>query len=406
MSILPLNSILGRLEILEVYEFYDKPCLFSCRNMAEQIYLAIWVDETATSDSWIYASVSVERLEQILAGSIELRDSFVKAEDDFVFEIFIDKDSSDSNVTRIRCSDLTDDKLPNVGEFLNITSEATIFSLKKKIAHRTANKLRKPILNIAFSFPGLNTMQAPTMALGNLLHSTQYLIDALGQFKAGEPTVKGSIANKITRATQLDVIGTFAGSFGIEMTSAAQPDLWGDSLAEDAMETFLELISAGDDSEELRNLLLKIKPRAVSRYCVFLKRLIDSKVSFIAEWGSFNSGKGSTAEMHLADAKRILNIVTQVEEEVPQEYNIEGELVGVNKRTKYFEIWDVKNKDKKYSGRILDSAISQAETATLSEVYTATLREIVEVSPNTGAEKPKYQLVCLVQKSLKKSNRK
>lgn len=30
---------LGKLEIIEVYEYYDQPVLFSCKNAADHLYL-------------------------------------------------------------------------------------------------------------------------------------------------------------------------------------------------------------------------------------------------------------------------------------------------------------------------------------------------------------------------------
>jgi len=41
---LPENTILGTLEYIEVYDFYDTPQFFSCKNQKEQIYLGLAVD--------------------------------------------------------------------------------------------------------------------------------------------------------------------------------------------------------------------------------------------------------------------------------------------------------------------------------------------------------------------------
>jgi hypothetical protein len=45
MAYLPQSTILGRLKIIEVYEFYDIPRLFCCRNAAGQHYLVLSIDE-------------------------------------------------------------------------------------------------------------------------------------------------------------------------------------------------------------------------------------------------------------------------------------------------------------------------------------------------------------------------
>lgn len=41
---LPENTILGTLEYIEVYDFYDTPQFFSCKNQKEEIYLGLAVN--------------------------------------------------------------------------------------------------------------------------------------------------------------------------------------------------------------------------------------------------------------------------------------------------------------------------------------------------------------------------
>jgi hypothetical protein len=395
MSLLPKDTILGNLEILEVYEFYDKPCLFSCKNISGQIFITVWIDETSYSNSWLYVPISLRRFQQIVSGGIDLRSSFLNAEDGFVFNVSIPNENNRTEVVRVLCCNLQEDELPAEGEFLNCGSQVIGLLTEKKDVKSISIQSRKVALNIAFGFPNMNIMQAPISSLGILLQSIQALIDALGQFKAGKATVKGNVSEDILRQTQLAIVGAYSGSFGVEMISVSEPDLWGNSLAEEAVEAFLELMKTGKDPQKIRDFLLKAQPRAALRYRIFLEKLVNSKAKISAEWGSFNQGKGGSIELLLADAKIILHIVSEVEAEVPKQYEIEGELVGVNKRTKSFEIWEIKGERKKYSGRIVDQALNVAETATLSENYNATIRETIEVSPITGEEKIKYQLVNL-----------
>jgi hypothetical protein len=112
MSLLPQETILGNLEIIEVYEYYDKPCLFSCRNATDHFFLAVWIDETVSLNSWLYVSTSLKRLQQIVSGRIELRDAFLCAENNFVFEAHVPRNEGNSEIARISCSDLEEDKLP------------------------------------------------------------------------------------------------------------------------------------------------------------------------------------------------------------------------------------------------------------------------------------------------------
>lgn len=126
--IMPKGSILGNLEILEVYQFYDRPCLFSCKNTTGQIFIAVWIDKTRSEDRWLYASVSQKRFRQMFSDKIQLKDVFLNAEDNFVFEVVIPhKEDRDTEILRINCKDLDADKLPNDGELLDYESSINLF---------------------------------------------------------------------------------------------------------------------------------------------------------------------------------------------------------------------------------------------------------------------------------------
>ncbi|MGA9379023.1 MAG: DUF6575 domain-containing protein [Phormidium sp.] len=123
MSLLPKSTSLGNLEIIEVYEYYDKPCLFSCRNEAGEIFLGVWVDETPNFDIWFYVPMSLKRFQSVRSGGIDLKDAFLVAENGFVFKVVTSDDDSPSKIVSIACEMLNEDLLPMAGEFLNYSTE-------------------------------------------------------------------------------------------------------------------------------------------------------------------------------------------------------------------------------------------------------------------------------------------
>jgi hypothetical protein len=120
MPLLPEQTYLGRLAIVEVYEAADEPCLFACQNASGHVFLALLVDETATQKHWLYVPLSDDRFAQVRSGAIELRDGFRLAEDGFVHRVMVPIDDGDTMVSTIGCTELTDDLLPIVGERLNL----------------------------------------------------------------------------------------------------------------------------------------------------------------------------------------------------------------------------------------------------------------------------------------------
>jgi hypothetical protein len=106
------------LEIIEVYGFYDKPLLFSCKNESE-LYFALCVDGSDFTEIWLYASISADHLQAIVKGEVELRHVFNQAEDGFVYRVKIAVENEKLlSITRIECSEITDEDLPEAREFI------------------------------------------------------------------------------------------------------------------------------------------------------------------------------------------------------------------------------------------------------------------------------------------------
>jgi hypothetical protein len=411
MGLLPQSTHLGALAIVEVYEYYDIPCLFACKNAMGYIYLAVWIDSEEEVDTWLYVPMSLAKFKSVRSGEIELRDVFLNAEDSFVFQVQILRDSSLADEVRaIPCENLTDEQLPMAGEYLNHGNEPCSILEKQDVAQIAVQKNRE-ILDLAFEFPNRNPMEAPASNLGMLLKSFQNLIDAIGQANDGSPTTQGKIPSKITDRTELTIIGTFAGSFGIELASSPSSqinmNLFEDSLVRDAIEKFLELVKLSNDSEDnkeaLRKQLFELKSRAASGYSEFLENLLSAKAKLRINWGSTKLEKGGSAELPLASARAALRIAQETSEENEKQYQVSAKLIGGNVRTKQFEILDLRA-NKTYSGRILDEALSATNKATLNELYVATIREVIERSPITAEGKVKYKLAALRRLSAEESS--
>jgi hypothetical protein len=111
-------TTLENLEIINVYGFYDKPLLFSCKNKSE-LYFALCVDGSNFTETWLYAPITKDRLQAIIKGEVELRHVFNQAEDGFVYRVKIAVENEKLlSITRIECSEITDEDLPEAREFI------------------------------------------------------------------------------------------------------------------------------------------------------------------------------------------------------------------------------------------------------------------------------------------------
>lgn len=121
MGYLPQLTHLGKLELIEVYEFYDQPILFSCRNASDTIFLGVFAAEDDNFETWLYVGVSPQRFNQIRSGAIDLHDAFSEVEDGVIFQIQIPHNNGQMPVsTSVSASQISDDMLPLPGECINL----------------------------------------------------------------------------------------------------------------------------------------------------------------------------------------------------------------------------------------------------------------------------------------------
>lgn len=117
-------SDLGSLEIIEIYDYYDQPILFACKNAAGHLYLVVAADEDEQHETWLYMEISVERLNLIRSGAIDLHDAFVYPESDCLFQVRFPYDNSTSpQIESIEANQVPKDMLPTPGESLNLETE-------------------------------------------------------------------------------------------------------------------------------------------------------------------------------------------------------------------------------------------------------------------------------------------
>lgn len=112
---------LGKLKIVEIYEYYDQPVLYSCKNTAGQFYLVVAADENDKYVTWLCVAISMERLNLIRSGKIDLHDAFAESENDYTFTVRVPYDEHASVQTDwTQSNQVPEDMLPMPGECLDL----------------------------------------------------------------------------------------------------------------------------------------------------------------------------------------------------------------------------------------------------------------------------------------------
>ena len=119
MSVLPRDTFLGKLQLVEVYEYYDQPVLFACRNAAEMYYLVVQIDAWAGAAVWLYVALSSSRFEAVRQGDIDLYSAFNDAEDEIVYEVTLFDTPHPAQIRVLPAGSLNTQQLPEKGERLD-----------------------------------------------------------------------------------------------------------------------------------------------------------------------------------------------------------------------------------------------------------------------------------------------
>ena len=118
---LPRNSILGELTITQIYQFYNIPVLFACRNRVGHVFLAVLIDQNDEQATWLYSPLSEKRFTLLKENRIDLHDAFAGTEDCILLVVTVPFDPDQAPAIELRQSTDVDPKwLPKPNHFLNL----------------------------------------------------------------------------------------------------------------------------------------------------------------------------------------------------------------------------------------------------------------------------------------------
>lgn len=387
--ILPSSILTGHLELIEAFDYYDGPKLFGCTNAAGQRFLGYWVGSNNIGDTYWIVATSKGRYEMVRSGGINLLTAFSNPELGYLYKcnVHFDKDATD--VETLLPSQLPAELLPDADETLSLPTETLPVRFATVELSQKAAATRREVVGIHFDFPGTRE-EAPTKNFGKLLLAFQDTLDALGQYREGNPTLRGIIAPEILARTETRLVSAAGASFAIEINAAQPVDLFGNSLITDVIGEFVEILGIGNDVDRLRDKLFTIKARATSKYRFFLAALLeaDSPVKF--EWSSPNRQGIQSVALDLPTAAGALKTTEEVTRELGETRSAVGYFLGVELPSRSF-IAVFRGDENVYRGRLSDAAIAVAEHLTLNLDYQITMQETYEITA-AGEEKARFEV--------------
>lgn len=399
MTLVPAtDTVLGPLEISEVFFEYDGPRLFIAKNRSGNLYLVNCVDEDEDEDTetYLYVAVSSERMKLIRSGYLSLREAYSNAEDSFVYEITAQYGAIKPS-NSLRClpsSNIPDQWLPLSDARIEVATETLPSFDPEQFKADSEAEFRTRIALEVFPVDTLRT-EVSLRSMSRLSGSFQDAIDSLAQEELGRATNRGVIPEEIIQESELVFTEALAASFVMVLAPKKSPNLLGNDLVNRSTERLLELLRAAESETQLPEVLSQYGRRAQNKFRSLLAILSDDETGagvFLAD----HQGQMSVVKIGLESVRSALSMIDSRNPESEELVLPRVTLIGVNLRTGIFELYDNASAQR-YSGQMAPEAKTQISGLPTGDehFYTAIILKTNEYSTMTTDVTASYRLLSI-----------
>lgn len=399
MTLVPaIDTVLGPLRISEVFFEYDGPRLFVAKNRSGNLYLANCVDEDEDegTETYLYVSVSSERMKLIRSGYLTLREAYSNAEDSFVYEITAQYGAKEPNnlLNYLPSHNIPDEWLPLEDARIEIATETLPSFNPEKFKADSEAEFRTRIALEVFPVEMLRT-EVSLRSMSRLSGSFQDAIDSLAQEELGRATARGVIPEEIIQESELVFTEALAASFVMVLAPKKSSNLLGNDLINKATERLLELLRAAESESKLPEVLGQYGGRAQNKFRSLLTILSDDETGagvFLAD----HQGQMSVAKIGLESVRSALSMIDSRNPDSAELTLPRVTLIGVNLRTGIFELYDNAS-SYRYSGQMAPEAKAQISGLPTGDdhFYTAIILKTNEYSTVTTDVTASYRLLSI-----------
>lgn len=381
-----LAAVLPGLSPIEVFDFYDGPRFYSCRDVVGQLYVVYWVDEVDRSAKWLYLRVSPERYTSLKQGAVTIAFALTNPEEGYAFIVHTVPDGV--SVFEVASEQIDPEWLPPADERLSIE----VGTLPERAAPSVdvARGSNRQVFDLAFQKVS-NTYEMGCGKLGRILDAVQNTVFA---FACTPDRDVRRVPEETKFNSEILVTGVFASSFGIRLQTKGA-DLFSDDETANALQTLAELIATVSVPEVLSVDLHRLNILGRSRFKHLLRVMIDAEVSVAVDWAS-PSGINSQSRASFSQLSVALQALEETDDATTRTVDRSGLLVGVDVQRNFFAL--VIDGSEIIKGT-LAPAIERRRFEVPSHIQ-ATIVETCVVDPLTDREKWTYILLAASQREI------
>lgn len=376
-----LAALLPGLTPVEVFDFYDGPRFYSCRDVVGQLYVVYWIDEGDDKTSWLYFRVSPERYTSLKQGFVTIAFALSNPEEGYAFVVHITSDGV--SIDEVQAEQIDPEWLPPIDERLSVV--AITLPERSVSAVEAAKSGNRQVFDLAFQ-KNSNTYEMGCGKLGRLLDAVQSTVFA---FACAPNRDIRRVPEEVKFNNEVLVTDVFASSFGIRLKTKGA-DLFSNDDSARALQTLTELIAVLSVPETLSSNLHRLNILGRSRFKHLLRVMVDAEISVTADWGA-PSGTNRQAHASYSEISRALQELEATDDATTRTVERSGRLVGVDVQSNFFAL--VANGTEVIKGTLTPS-IAQQRFEVPSQVR-ATIEETCVVDPLTDREKWTYVLLAV-----------
>jgi hypothetical protein len=375
---------LSGLTPVEVFDFYDGPRFYSCRDATGQLFLVYWIDELPQGSKWLYLKASAERYASLRQGNLSIAAALANPEEGRAY--VVGPAANGFAVDDITLAEIDPEWLPPADQRLSL--ETATLPQRAATASATALATRRQVFDVALH-KSANAYEIGAGKLGKLLDALQNTIFA---FACPSDRDVRKVPEEIKFNNEALVTGIFASSFGIRLQSKSA-DLFAGSQSVSAMESLTSLFATLDDPDRLAADLHRQNILGRSRFKHLLRTLIDAQVAVSVDWAA-PAGESKSAQASYHELAVALQKLDATDEVASQTVERTGRLVGVDVQSNFFALRI--DADEVIKGT-LASSLTRSHFEVPSEII-ATVHETCVVDPLTEREKWSYVLLAAAKR--------
>ncbi len=167
----------------------------------------------------------------------------------------------------------------------------------------------------------------------------QSMLDSVANAMLNSPTSRGKIPGHIKDITEFEVVGTFAGSFGVRLErEVLQSGMSsGDTDINRALDELFNVLETLDNSEQLLSVITPCGKRTVMHYRQWIDDMRDNDVNLEVDWVDDSA---RTRKLHILKerAPSIITTLDTIDRIENEDVTLCGMLNGVNIRNRTFEM--------------------------------------------------------------------